>query len=210
MDEDAARGWLAARPEWDRTASNRIDAFLERLGEENAHQNLVAAQSLSTAWSRHILDSAQLLDHVSRETSSWLDLGTGAGFPGIVIAILRPDLKVWLVESRARRIAWLGAIAETLSLKNVVVEGARLERVQTRTFNVISARAFAPLPKLLDLSSRFSTTDTIWLLPKGQSATQELENLRGWRHSFHVKQSLSDAQSGIIVGNVLGRKGKHP
>ena len=86
--------------------------------------------------------------------------------------------------------------------------GARLEQVETCKVSVISARAFAPLERLLSLSARFSTSDTIWLLPKGRSAQQELENLRGWRHMFHVEQSVTEPQAGIIVGKLAGRKGK--
>jgi 16S rRNA (guanine527-N7)-methyltransferase len=73
---------------------------------------------------------------------------------------------------------------------------------------VISARAFAPLDKLLDLSARFSTSATMWLLPKGASAQHELAELRGWAHMFHVEQSLTDPAAGIIVGTLTGRKAK--
>jgi 16S rRNA (guanine527-N7)-methyltransferase len=88
----------------------------------------------------------------------------------------------------------------------------RVEALPTAPFRVISARAFAPLPRLLELSARFSTSDTTWLLPKGRSAAQELFALEGWQHMFHVEQSLSDSEAGIIVGQLAGqmprRKGK--
>jgi len=143
------------------------------LCEENAHQNLVSAGSLSEVWRRHIVDSAQLLRFVPRETcQTWLDLGTGAGFPGIVIAALRPDLEVLMVESRARRIDWLERVRQELGLSRAVVLGQRLELVETRKVDAISARAFAPLDRLLALSARFSTGRTVWLLPKGRSAAQ--------------------------------------
>ena len=73
---------------------------------------------------------------------------------------------------------------------------------------VISARAFAPLGRLLDLSARFSTNDTLWLLPKGRSAHQELQELQGWQHMFHVKQSLTDPEAGIVTGTLQARKGR--
>ena len=107
-DEAEARAWLAALPEWDAAAAERLDLLVRLLAEENQVQNLVSAASLDEVWRRHIADSAQLLTHVPRETGSpWLDLGTGAGFPGLVIAALRPEVEVLLVESRARRIDWL-------------------------------------------------------------------------------------------------------
>jgi 16S rRNA (guanine527-N7)-methyltransferase len=159
-------------------------------------------------WQRHIADSAQLLLHVPRETSSWLDLGTGAGFPGLVIACLRPDCDVRLVESRKRRIEWLQRAIFELGLDRVTVDGRRLEDVPSRDVAAISTRAFAPLDRLLALSARFSTSDTIWLLPKGRSARQELDMLRGWTHMFHVEQSLTDEQAGLIVGTLQGRAAK--
>jgi 16S rRNA (guanine527-N7)-methyltransferase len=207
--ETAAQAWLAALPEWDPAAAERIACLIALLAEENARQNLVAAASLPVVWQRHIVDSAQLLTHVPRETSGpWLDLGTGAGFPGLVIAALRPDCEVVMVESRARRVEWLERARIALGLDHARVVGARLELVESRPFSVISARAFAPLVRLLDLSARFSTKDTLYLLPKGRSAQQELLELRGWNHMFHVEQSLTDPEAGVIVGQLLGKKGK--
>lgn len=208
-NEAEAQAWLRSLPEWDAQAAERFDALIALLAEENARQNLVSAASLGEVWRRHIADSAQLLCHVPRETSSpWLDLGTGAGFPGLVIGVLRPDCEVVMVESRARRIEWLERVCATLGLANAEVAGVRVETLPKRKFRAISARAFAPLPKLLELSAGFSTSDTVWLLPKGRSALQELSELNGWNHLFHVEQSLTDPDSGVIVGTLAGRKGR--
>ena len=114
-----------------------------------------------------------------------------------------------MVESRMRRIEWLELARLDLGLGVAKVVGARLEHVESRRFDVISARAFAPLDKLLQLSARFSTSATLWLLPKGRSAGQELALLRGWNHAFHVKHSLTDPDAGVIVGTLAGKTGKH-
>lgn len=207
--EAAAREWVAKLPESDAAAMERLERLIVLLAEENERQNLVSAASLGEIWRRHIADSAQLLAHVPRETSSpWLDLGTGAGFPGLVIAALRPECDVVMVESRSRRVEWLERARITLGLDKANVVGARLEKVETFSACVISARAFAPLDRLLDLSARFSTEATMWLLPKGRSARQELELLRGWNQVFHVEQSLTDSDAGVIVGRLNGRKGR--
>lgn len=211
--EAQARDWLRELPDCDDAAMARLERLVELLVEENKRQNLVSAASLGEVWRRHIVDSAQLLTHVPRGTGPWLDLGTGAGFPGLVVAALRPDCEMMLVESRKRRIEWLERAAAALQLTHVRVHGARLEDVPSRDAAVISARAFAPLDRLLTLSARFSTSDTIWLLPKGRSAKQELEMLRGWYHMFHVEQSLTDPEAGVITGTLQGsakpaRKGK--
>ncbi len=212
-DEGEARAWLRQLPECDDAAMVRLERLADLLADENQRQNLVSAASLEEVWRRHIADSAQLVPHVPRGTSPWMDLGTGAGFPGLVVAALRPDCEVVLVESRKRRIEWLERAASELGLTRVTVQGLRLEDVPARNAAVISARAFAPLDRLLDLSARFSTSDTVWLLPKGRSAQQELAMLSGWNHMFHVEQSLTDSEAGVIVGTLAGpirtaRKGK--
>lgn len=202
-NEVQAREFVSQIPGVDAEAIDRLERLAAMLVDENGVQNLVAAASLEHIWQRHIADSLQLLRHVPRETSRpWLDLGTGAGFPGLAIACVQPETCVLMVESRARRIDWLLRACDSLGLKRAEVIGSRLELVDSRKCSVISARAFAPLPRLLDLSARFSTPDTIWLLPKGRSARQELSELSGWQHMFHVEQSQTDPEAGIIVGQV--------
>ena len=201
-DEVMARDYVARIA--NEAAMERLESLAAALLVENSRQNLISKPSEAQIWERHIADSAQLLAHVPRETSPgagiWLDLGTGAGFPGLVISTLDPGRKVVLVESRARRIEWLERMTEQLDLPNCRVEGKRLELVEPFTARVISARAFAPLPKLLTLSAPFSTKATTYLLPKGRSAAQELRELPAKiRKMFHVEQSLTDAEAGIIV-----------
>lgn len=198
-NEAEARAFVAAR--CDDAAMERLEMLIVALREENQRQNLVSSASLEHVWQRHIADSAQLLDHVSRETSPWMDLGSGAGFPGLVIAAMRPESKVILVESRKRRIEWLESMIERLDLTHCSVAGQRLEALESRPVRVITARAFAPLEKLLRLSARFSTGDTVWLLPKGRSAEVELQGIGGkWRKLFHVEQSATDPEAAILVG----------
>ena len=197
--EDTARAFCAERT--DAAGMERLDRFAMLLGEENEQQNLVSAASLTTVWQRHFADSLQLLDHVSRGTGAWLDLGSGAGIPGLVLACAQPDTAIMLVESRKRRVEWLIRAAAELGLANCRVLGSRLETVETVPVRVITARAFAPLGKLLHLSARFSTRDTTWLLPKGRSAAQELaEQPPGVRAMFHVEQSRTDPEGGILLG----------
>jgi 16S rRNA (guanine527-N7)-methyltransferase len=144
--EAQAIEWLRSLPECNDAAFARLETLVAALILENRRQNLVSATSLASIWQRHIADSAQLLSHVPRETGSpWLDLGTGAGFPGLVIAALRPATKVVMVESRPLRAAWLERMRVALDLNSAEVLSQRLELVETRTYHVISARAFAPL-----------------------------------------------------------------
>ena len=187
-------------------AGERLDIYADIMLAENQQQNLISKPSEAHLWQRHIADSAQLLEHVPRETyvdgapGSWLDLGTGPGLPGLVIAILCPTIPVVLVESRTRRVKFLERCVGQLGLTNCTVIGERLERIDPFENWVISARAFAPLEKLLRLSAPFSTNSTRYLLPKGRSAAHELKNTKASiRKLFHVKHSLTDGDAGIIV-----------
>jgi 16S rRNA (guanine527-N7)-methyltransferase len=197
--EDEARAFCAALS--DEQGMARLTEFIGMLEAENRQQNLISTASLESVWQRHIADSLQLLLHVPRETGAWLDLGSGAGMPGLVIAIARPDITIHLVESRKKRVGWLEGVVARFGLANCRVHGTRLESVETAPMAVICARAFAPLEKLLSLSARFSTHDTVWLLPKGRSAAQELqEQPESIRAMFHVEQSRTDSQAGIVTG----------
>jgi 16S rRNA (guanine527-N7)-methyltransferase len=172
--------------------------------EENGRQNLIAKASEGSIWLRHLADSAQLLQHVrlaAEEGEPWLDLGTGAGFPGLVIAAMRPDMEVVLVESRKKRVDWLVRAAAELGLGRCRVLGRRVEHVESFAAGAISARAFAPLTKLFALSARFSTQDSLWLLPKGRSAVQEVASLPAEiARLFHVEHSVTDPDAGIVIG----------
>lgn len=175
--------------------------LVEMLRIENEQQNLVARSSLDQAWRRHIADSLQLIEHVPRETSDWLDFGSGGGFPGLVIAIACPQRAVVLIESRRLRAQWLERAVAQLGLANASVVAARAETLPPHSAGIISARAFAPLGKLLRLCARFSTPQTIWVLPKGRSAGHELQEQPVIiQRMFHVEHSLTDAQAGILVG----------
>lgn len=194
-----------------RETMERLEQFAAFLTREAASQNLVSASTLDHIWARHIADSAQLLRLLPDDGwqwNNWLDLGSGAGFPGIVVAILTGK-PVTLLESRAGRIEYLQRAVEMLDLeKNVDIAGMPLEKMKTSQYAVISARAFAPLPRLLTGAARFSTENTYWLLPKGRNAARELmEAQENWNLDFHVEPSITDADAGILVGKLRFGRG---
>jgi 16S rRNA (guanine527-N7)-methyltransferase len=191
-----------------RETIERLEAFAQLLRTENVRQNLVSKSSIDALWERHILDSAQLIRFAPKDAKSWLDLGTGAGFPGLMVPLFHPA-HVVLVESRRLRAEFLRTAASALGVaERVEILCSRLETVAERPFEVISARAFAPLPKLLALAERFSTPDTIWILPKGRNAKTELDAARSsWQGDFRLEPSLTDGDAGIIVASgVQSRK----
>jgi len=183
-----------------------LKAFEGLLKVENARHNLVSATSLDDFWSRHIADSAQLIHFAPAEASSWLDLGSGAGFPGLIVALLLQRAKVTLVESRRLRIEFLRQAAQLLSV-DVEIIGADVTKVPSRPFDVISARAFAPLNKLLTAGLRFSTPATVWILPKGRNAKSELEAASAsWQGDFRLEPSRTDDEAQIIVASEVRRR----
>lgn len=203
MNESEARAWL--RDTVPRETMARLEAFAALLTEESGRQNLVSRSSLDRLWSRHIADSAQLVRFASAASASWIDLGTGAGFPGLIVALLHPG-PVTLVEERRLRVEFLRRAADSLEV-TVEIVADRAERLSPRPFDMISARAFAPLPRLLQLGTSFSTAKTRWVLPKGRNAQSELAALDpSWQGSFRLEPSLTDANAGIIVAEGVGRK----
>jgi 16S rRNA (guanine527-N7)-methyltransferase len=209
MTEDEAQGWLVDNLNVSRETLDRLEHFRQMVVAEAAIQNLISASTLDHIWSRHIVDSAQLIPLVPRQSGqTWLDLGTGAGFPGIIVAILDPN-PIHLVEERRGRIDFLARAVDELGLTHCAVHGCKLQALRIAPVDVISARAFAPMEKLLTLAHSFSTQNTRWLLPKGKSAQAELESVNAtWHGMFHVKHSVTDPEAAIIVGSGV-KKVKH-
>jgi 16S rRNA (guanine527-N7)-methyltransferase len=188
-----------------RETFGKLERYVAMLRDESARQNLISAATLEHVWERHILDSAQLVRYESRPGASWIDIGSGAGLPGIVIACL-VEGPIALVEPRRLRADFLHSVVESLSL-NATVACGKAERAEGK-FDMITARAVASLPLLLKISAHLSTGKTVWALPKGRSAQRELVEARqSWQGEFRVEPSVTDEESYIIVGTkVRARK----
>lgn len=201
MTEEEARAWIADR--WGSEGVAKIDRFAKALISANMQQNLIAKSSTEYVWSRHFVDSAQLLELTGEiwGDARVLDIGSGAGLPGLVIALLEPARRVNLVEPRAARVKWLQSIIDTFSLRHCTVHACKVDRLEPFEVELISARAVASLEKLVAWGAPFSTNRTTWVLPKGKSAWQELEQApKPVRKMFHVEQSITDPHAGILIG----------
>lgn len=195
MTEDEARDWIRSR--YDVSRETRLATFVDLLRDESTRQNLVSPSSLEKIWARHIVDSAQLLEHVG-VGGLWLDIGSGAGLPGIVLAILRDD-PVELVEPRKLRTAFLQHCVDALGLTNATIHTAKVERTKGRAA-VITARAVGSLDTLFRIARHRSDRSTLWVLPKGRNAQSEVEDAQlWWQGSFHVEPSVTAPDSLIIV-----------
>ncbi len=194
----------AARPV-SRETFERLELYVARLREENQRQNLVSASTLNHVWERHILDSAQLVRFEPHPRSSWVDIGSGAGLPGVIVSCL-VEGPVTLVEPRKLRAQFLVNLVAELGLSDTV-KCEKAEKVGGR-FDVITARAVARLTQLLRISHHLSTKKTVWALPKGRGAQSELaEARRAWQGAFHVERSVTDPDSCILVAT--GVRAKH-
>ena len=194
----------AAQRDVSRETFEKLELYADLLREESERQNLISASTLDRLWERHILDSAQLVRFDPRPASSWADIGSGAGLPGIVIACLVSG-PVTLIEPRRLRADFLHKLVESLQL-NAKVFCGKVERAGGE-YEVITARAVAPLAKLLKISAHLSTRNTVWALPKGRGAERELaEAKEAWQGTFHVEQSVTDADSRIVVATGVRAK----
>lgn len=154
-----------------RETLDRLTLYVDLLRKWTARINLVSRASLTDVWRRHILDSAQLLP-LGAPTGPWLDLGSGAGLPGLIVAIMGAR-DVHLVESDSRKCIFLREAARATATE-VTVHNCRIEALEPLPAGTISARALAPLPDLLVLAAAHMTDDTVLLLPKGQDVADEL------------------------------------
>jgi 16S rRNA (guanine527-N7)-methyltransferase len=165
--------------------------------------NLVSRVSLDDLWSRHVEDSAQIFRACPPGTRRWLDLGSGGGFPGLVVAILarelQPDLRVTLVESDQRKAVFLRQTAQKLDL-DVTVLAKRIETLPPQGADIVSARALASLADLLDLAAPHLKPDGIALFLKGARHADEIAEARAtWTFDLDSRPSLSDPDAALLI-----------
>jgi 16S rRNA (guanine527-N7)-methyltransferase len=176
-----------------------LEAFRAILAEWNETMNLVGPSALAQFWPRHVYDSAQLLA-LAPEARVWADVGAGAGFPGVVLAILlknTPGARVHLVESVAKRCRFLQTVVDALALP-AEVHNARAEDLKLKV-DVVAARACAPLVRLLGYTRPYLTSGATGLFLKGQDVVSELtEAAKYWKFEAHLTASLSHTEGRIL------------
>ena len=186
----------------------RLDRYVELLEEEQAKMNLVGASTLPAVWTRHILDSAQLFRLLDPSDKTVLDLGSGAGFPALVLAAMDTEKSrmFHLVESDGKKCAFLNKVIEACGLQ-AVVHNERIEQMEKSGADVITARALAPLDKLIKYAFPFFKKGTRCLFMKGAKAQEELDAaLKKYR--FHVEkiQSVSSNEGTILLMSEVKKK----
>ncbi|MGP3696650.1 16S rRNA (guanine(527)-N(7))-methyltransferase RsmG [Rhodobacter sp. NSM] len=185
-----------------RETSERLRGYANLVRKWNPAINLVSASTLPAIWSRHIMDSAQLWRYRPARFDLWLDLGSGSGFPGIVIAILAAasasESQFVLVESDKRKATFLRTACRELGL-SATIQATRVEDLPPQEADVISARALAPLPDLCRLSDPHLARHGICLFPKGAGHAAEIAAARqSWNMDLEIHTSLTDPEAVIL------------
>ncbi len=185
----------------------RLEAYVALLREWQGRFNLVGPATLADPWRRHVLDSAQLFRHVPPGSPSLVDLGSGAGFPGLVLAILGAA-RVTLVEATGKKCRFLEEVARATGTAVEVVH-ARAENLKSRRFDVVTARAVAPLSTLLGYAGPILAAGGRCLFLKGASVERELTAAaRGWKMTVDRHPSLSHPDGVLLeLKNVRARAG---
>ena len=185
-----------------RETRTRLEAFCTLLTTWNSRINLISRASIDDIWTRHIADSAQLLGLAPPHARHWVDLGTGGGFPGLVVAILAaeqsPHLQITLVESDRRKCAFLAVAAQATDI-TPTISVCRAEDLAPLNADVVSARALAPLSRLMPLAARHLAPSGMALFPKGTHVEGELQAvLESWRFKVQKVPSQTDP-TGVIL-----------
>ncbi|MFN3613015.1 MAG: 16S rRNA (guanine(527)-N(7))-methyltransferase RsmG [Rubrimonas sp.] len=181
---------------------DRLDVLVERLRRWNAAINLIAPSTLGEIWVRHIFDSGQLHDLAPRGARSWVDLGAGAGLPGLVVAAIaaerRPELHVTMIESDGRKAVFIAEAARAMNVQ-VTVERRRIEESPKARYDVVSARALAALDRLIPMAAPYLSERGVMLFPKGRSAEEELTvAAASWHMKVERHVGLADP-SGLVL-----------
>ncbi|MGI9452132.1 MAG: 16S rRNA (guanine(527)-N(7))-methyltransferase RsmG [Geminicoccaceae bacterium] len=191
-----------------RETLERFDLYLDLLKRWQRAINLVGKKTLVDPWRRHILDCAQLMTYLPSRDSTVVDLGSGAGLPGLILAILG-QANVHLVECDQRKAQFLKEVVRTLAL-DVTVHVKRIEAMGPISADVLTARALAPLPTLLTLAQPLLRPDTICLFLKGRHGKDELtEAKKSWMMASQIFPSLSDPSASILKLREIQRAPLH-
>ena len=210
MDEVAARARIQELCSVSRETIERLEAFAAELTKWNQKINLVSPSTIPELWSRHILDSAQLYPLLNPELSKVCDIGTGGGFPGLILAIiareLHPGTEVAMIESDKRKCAFLQTLSAQLNL-NTKVLPKRIEQADAQNADYLTSRALASLTQLLSFAHRHLTTTGHALFLKGAKVGVEIEEaLASWEFDLQKRSSETSAEAVVLeISNLRPR-----
>jgi len=156
--------------------SDRLLQYLNLMQKWNRTHNLTALPSIDEMVVKHLLDSLSIESFLPSGTV--LDIGSGAGLPGIPLAVVRPNQQFTLVDASFKRVAFLREVKRRLKLTNIDVIHARVEQLPSQAFEAITSRAFSSLPEMLDVTKHLLSDKGIWMAMKGHNPVSELSNVQ--------------------------------
>ena len=185
-----------------RETINSFSEYEALLSKWNQKINLVSQNALADLWVRHFLDSGQIINHVDASGKKWVDVGAGAGFPGLVVALLLRDRKIdcdiVLVEKNTKKVFFLNEVIRKLNL-NVKVVNNNVDTIEPLNADILTARAFSELKNLIELSVRHRNERGVSLFLKGENYRLELDKtLNYWFFDYDIFDSLSNSSGKII------------
>ena len=189
----------------------QLKTYLSLLQEWQTKFNLVSKSSLEDAWNRHFLDSMQLFKYIPQSAKTLVDFGSGAGFPGMVLAIMAkentPYLKVTLVESIKKKTMYLNEVAKVTSTPVTIIND-RIENLPPQKADVITSRAMCSLDELLKYAYRFTSRKTKCIFPKGKKYAEEIsEAEKHWNFEYKIIPSMTSEEGAIVIITNLFAKG---
>jgi 16S rRNA (guanine527-N7)-methyltransferase len=189
-----------------RETFERLELLVDLLHKWNPKINLVSKSTLADVWERHIMDSAQVFLAADRSFSSWVDIGSGGGFPGLVIAILanerNPGAKITMIESDQRKCAFLRTVLRETGVSGQVI-AKRIEAAEPQKADILSARALADLKTLFGFAERHLSKGGTALFPKGVTWEKEMKDAQeSW--SFEAEVIRSETETGAVILRVEG------
>jgi 16S rRNA (guanine527-N7)-methyltransferase len=189
--------------ELDEAQIKNLEDFVLLLLQENQNFNFIGNSTIEDIWNRHILDCAQLLRFIENKNSKFADLGSGAGFPGIILSILGLR-EIHLIEKAFRKCEFLRR-AKLFSQKRIFIHQTKLEELAAIEFDCITSRALAPLDQLLTYSKKFLKKDGYCLFLKGKNLEKEIELAKKtFQFEYQLHSSLTSSESNIIkISNIL-------
>jgi 16S rRNA (guanine527-N7)-methyltransferase len=190
-----------------KTQVDKIDYYLSSIIEHNKHTNLVGKSTIENIWDRHVLDCLQLTKYIINKKLKILDLGTGAGLPGVLFSIVGFQ-KVLMVDSVKKKTDFVRKIIKELSL-TAKIQNKRIEKPPTSQHNIIVSRALAPLVKLLTYARMYSNKNTTSLFLKGRNATSEIDIAsKVYFFEFEKIKSLSSDDGCVLkINNIRNKNG---
>ena len=178
--------------------SSKIELYIQEICEYNNHTNIVGKSTLKNPWKSHVLDSIQISNFITDKKSSILDMGTGAGLPGLILAI-NNCTDVSLIDSNIKKIEFIKAVCLKLNIE-IKIYHQRVESLINKKFDYLVSRALASLNKLFFYSQKLLRRNTVLIFLKGKHARDEInEASKFWKFHYKIIQSISDKRGSVIV-----------